>query len=73
MARVTQQSMQAAIAAMWERSRDTMLKRVDTIEQTARALLNNTFSDDARRDAEREAHKLAGARHHAARRRRTCC
>jgi len=61
MARVTQQSMQAAIAAMWERSRDTMLKRVDTIEQTARALLNNTFSDDARRDAEREAHKLAGA------------
>lgn len=53
--------MRAARAAMWERSRETILDRVTTLEQAVRALLGGGLSEDARRDAERDAHKLAGA------------
>lgn len=53
--------MRAAIAAVWERSRDTILTRVEVLESAARAALAGTLSDDNRRGAEREAHKLAGA------------
>src|SRR6185369_3663361 len=59
--RVSDDTMRAAIAAVWERSRDTILARVEVLESAARAALAGTLSEDNRRGAEREAHKLAGA------------
>ncbi|MEO7454611.1 MAG: response regulator [Gemmatimonadaceae bacterium] len=50
----------AALAGIWERSRDAILERVTVVEDAAMALVAGTLSTDARRHAEQEAHKLAG-------------
>ncbi len=51
----------AALAKVWERFRDTTLARVGTLELAVLALLEGNLSEDARAEAEREAHKLAGS------------
>ncbi|HXT18670.1 MAG TPA: diguanylate cyclase [Gemmatimonadaceae bacterium] len=53
-------AVQSAMDALWERSRDTVLNRVAAIERAAQSLLSAPLDEDARRNAEREAHKLAG-------------
>jgi diguanylate cyclase (GGDEF)-like protein len=50
-----------ALASVWERFREVTLKRVDVIEDAAVALLEGHLSPDHRRQAEREAAKLAGS------------
>jgi diguanylate cyclase (GGDEF)-like protein len=50
-----------AVAGVWARYRDTILARVDRLDAAAIALLEGRLDDDARRDAEREAHRLAGS------------
>jgi diguanylate cyclase (GGDEF)-like protein len=51
----------AAIAEIWERSKETILGRVTVLEQAVLALLEGQLANELRRQAEREAHKLAGA------------
>ena len=51
----------AAVAQVWERFREPVLKRVDVVEQAALSLLEGGLDAEARRNAEREAHKLAGS------------
>lgn len=51
----------AAVAALWDKFRDTIFARVDAVEDAALALLEGKLDDEKRRGAEREAHKLAGA------------
>ncbi len=57
----TQQHMQAAVAAIWERYKDAIIDRVTVVEQAAAALLEDNLDTELRRQAEREAHKLAGS------------
>lgn len=51
----------AAVAAAWERFRGTILARVDAVEGAAIAVLEGALDAERRRNAEREAHKLAGS------------
>ncbi len=50
-----------ALATVWGHFRDATLKRVDVIEDAAIALLEGRLSPDHRRQAQREAGKLAGS------------
>ncbi|HWK89716.1 MAG TPA: response regulator [Longimicrobium sp.] len=50
-----------AVAGIWARFREPVLARVDRLEQAAIAVLERRLDDEARRAAEREAHKLAGS------------
>ena len=50
----------ARIAKILEQSRDGLLARVSAIESAADALGRGEMAADDRRNAEREAHKLAG-------------
>src|SRR5207302_9536943 len=52
---------QAAVGALWERFRSTTLERVSALEAACHALTAGTLDALARREAERAAHKLAGA------------
>ena len=58
---MTEEHLHSALAAIWERSRDTIIGRVEILESAASALLDAPLSDDVRRAAESAAHKLAGA------------
>ena len=49
------------LAALWDRFRDGMFRRVDALDEAALALLEGRLDEAGRRVAEREAHKLAGA------------
>jgi diguanylate cyclase (GGDEF)-like protein len=49
-----------AMSAIWERSRDTIMGRVVVLEAAVLALLAGNLTPESRRQAEREAHKLAG-------------
>ena len=49
-----------AMSAIWERSRDTIMGRVVVLEAAVLALLAGNLTAESRRQAEREAHKLAG-------------
>jgi diguanylate cyclase (GGDEF)-like protein len=49
-----------AMSAIWERSRDTIMGRVGVLEAAVLALLAGSLTAESRRQAEREAHKLAG-------------
>ncbi|HEX2207241.1 MAG TPA: response regulator, partial [Longimicrobium sp.] len=51
----------AAVAAVWLKYRGQVLRRVDVLEAAALALLEGKLDRDGRREAEREAHKLAGS------------
>jgi diguanylate cyclase (GGDEF)-like protein len=49
-----------AMSAIWERSRDVIMGRVVVLEAAVLALLAGNLTPESRRQAEREAHKLAG-------------
>jgi HPt (histidine-containing phosphotransfer) domain-containing protein len=51
----------AGIAAVWGRFREPTLARIDVIDAAAMALLVGALTHELRLDAQREAHKLAGA------------
>lgn len=55
------QETMAAVAAIWERSKETVCGRVAVLEQAAMSLLEGALGDELRRQAERDAHKLAGS------------
>src|SRR5690242_8060713 len=50
-----------ATVRLWERFKGTMANRVAVLEQAAVALLEGTLTAELRRQAEREAHRLAGS------------
>jgi diguanylate cyclase (GGDEF)-like protein len=54
-------SLAASTKQLWERFQGTMLERVAVLERAAVALLDKSLDQDLRRQAEREAHKLAGS------------
>jgi len=49
------------LAKVWERSKQAIMGRVSVLEQATVALVEGSLNDEMRRDAEREAHKLAGS------------
>ncbi|HEX8391271.1 MAG TPA: response regulator, partial [Longimicrobium sp.] len=51
----------AAVAGVWQRFREPVLRRVDALEGAAMGLLEGRLDAETRRAAEREAHKLAGS------------
>ncbi|HST60022.1 MAG TPA: response regulator [Longimicrobium sp.] len=51
----------AAVASVWAKYRDQVLGRVDVLEAAAIGLLEGRLDREGRREAEREAHKLAGS------------
>lgn len=51
----------ATVARIWEQSRGKIVARVDTLERATLAILEDGLNEDLRREAEREAHKLAGS------------
>jgi HPt (histidine-containing phosphotransfer) domain-containing protein len=51
----------ALVAQIWEKSKDKILARIDTLEQATIELLDGRLEADLRQEAEREAHKLAGS------------
>jgi diguanylate cyclase (GGDEF)-like protein len=53
-------AIRSAMSAVWERSRDVIMGRVGAIEGAVLALLAGNLTPQSRRQAEREAHKLAG-------------
>ena len=58
---MTDEALRGAMSAIWERSRSTILARVERLESAAVALHAGSLTGEARRDAERETHKLAGS------------
>jgi diguanylate cyclase (GGDEF)-like protein len=55
------QEVGAAISAIWERFKGLTFTRLETIEAAAVSLLEGKLDEASRRNAEREAHKLAGS------------
>lgn len=49
------------IAVIWERNRDDAFARLMVLEDAVAALIENRLSEEMRRAAEREAHRLAGS------------
>ncbi|MCU1287299.1 MAG: Two component response regulator receiver modulated diguanylate cyclase [Acidobacteriales bacterium] len=56
-----EQSMEADIAALWEKFRPVNMARLQVLEDAAAALLKGNLNPDLRAQAESEAHKLAGS------------
>ena len=50
-----------ALQTVWERQRDRVGERIDTIERTIAVLSENRLDDELRHEAERAAHMLAGS------------
>jgi diguanylate cyclase (GGDEF)-like protein len=53
--------LQAELRRLWADARPAALKRVDLIDDAVAELMVGALADELRRDAEREAHKLAGS------------
>lgn len=51
----------SAVADIWARSRETIIARIDVMEEVLAALLEDRLDEDIRRTGMSEAHKLAGA------------
>ena len=49
------------VAQIWEQSKAKIVAHIDTLEQATLELLDGRLEPDLRREAEREAHKLAGS------------
>ena len=49
------------VAQLWERFKEATFNRIGVLEQALTALLEGTLSDELRRQAERDAHKLTGS------------
>lgn len=56
-----QQQLMAAVASLWERFKESIIGQVDVLEQAIMALMEERLDHDLQRQAEREAHKLAGS------------
>jgi len=50
-----------AVAAIWVRRKEEVLRRVDVLDSTVLALLEGELGEQLRQEAAREAHKLAGS------------
>jgi len=55
------EAMRAALDRIWQRSREAALERVAALDTAAMALANGGLAVDRRREAERDANKLASA------------
>ncbi|MDB4947691.1 MAG: two component transcriptional regulator, winged helix family, partial [Gemmatimonadetes bacterium] len=56
------EAVSAALAAVWERAMPTIFARIETVEKAVKAMLaTGSVPRELREDAEREAHRLAGA------------
>ena len=51
----------ALVSQIWHKSKEKIVARIDTLEQATIELLDGRLETDLRREAEREAHKLAGS------------
>jgi HPt (histidine-containing phosphotransfer) domain-containing protein len=49
------------VAQLWERFKEATFTRIGVLEQAIRALLEGTLSEELRRQAECDAHKLTGS------------
>ena len=58
---IRRQEVAAAVSVVWEKFRGPTLERVAALEGAARALAAGDLGAERRRDAERDAHRLAGA------------
>ncbi|HEY0017046.1 MAG TPA: response regulator [Longimicrobium sp.] len=54
-------ALSSAVAGVWARYRGQVLARVDVLEAAAMGVLEGRLDREGRREAEREAHKLAGS------------
>ena len=54
-------ALSVAIEAIWEKSREEIARRIETLEETISAVLDGELDEDLRARAERDAHKLAGS------------
>ena len=54
-------AMSAAIAEVWERSREELERQIATLERAVAALLADDLGDALRTSARSDAHKLAGS------------
>lgn len=54
-------TLQNALAGLWEKARPAMLQRLAVLESAGVAILHKALSPEAREEARREAHKLAGS------------
>ena len=54
----------ALVAQIWDKSKGKIVARIDTLGQATIELLDGRLDVDLRREAEREAHKLAGFTDH---------
>lgn len=52
---------EAAVDSVWARVRDTVLERVDVLDDAVAALVEGRLDEDIRAEAEQAAHKLAGS------------
>ena len=57
----TTEQVTPAIQAIWERSREEIVRRVETLEEAVGAMLDRRLDENLRARAERDAHKLAGS------------
>ena len=57
----TKEQVLAAVAQVWEQGKERIVARVDVLDEAIIALLDGSLDQDLRREAEREAHKLAGS------------
>lgn len=55
------ESLRAAVRGLWERRRESVLERVETIERAVEAARRGPLAEPLRQLAESEAHKLAGS------------
>src|ERR1700758_3838248 len=55
------QQTKAMLAVVWNKNRDLLLHRLDTIEAFCRQLPDSASDSDLRSDASSDAHKLAGS------------
>ncbi len=51
----------ALVGQIWEQGKDRIVARIDTLDQATIELLDGRLEAGTRREAEREAHKLAGS------------
>ena len=54
-------TLRAGMMAIWAKSLPHVRAQLDTLERAAMAIMDGSLDEELRRDAEREAHRLAGA------------
>ncbi len=56
-----QKDIEAALAVLWEKHKESMYLRLAPMEKASAALSHGSLSDELRDEAKGEAHKLAGS------------